>query len=126
MTKGNYVDGFVLVIPKKDVAAYKKLATEAAKTWKRFGALDYKECVGEDLKPDTGGMPSPLTFTKMAKVKAGETVWFSYIVYKNKKHRDTVNKNVMAYFAKKYKGKSQDMPFDMKKMAYGGFSVVVQ
>jgi len=125
MTKGNYVDGFVLVIPKKNVAKYKKMATEGASIWKKFGALDYKECMGSDMKPSMGGARG-LTFPKMTKAKPSETVWFSFVVYKDKKHRDAVNKKVMAYFSKKYSEKQmQDMPFDMKKMAYGGFSVVV-
>ncbi len=124
MTKGNYVDGFVLVIPKKNVAAYKKMAAEGSKVWRKFGALDYKECVGQDLKQGKG---SPmLSFTKMAKAKPNETVWFSYITYKDKKHRDAVNKKVMAYFSKKYaNAKDMTMPFDEKKTAVGGFSVVV-
>lgn len=126
MTKGKYVDGFVLVIPKKNVAAYKKMASEGAKVWKKFGALDYMECMGDDLNPMTGGKPNPMTFPKMAKAGADDTVWFSYVVYKNKKHRDAVNKKVMAYFDKKYEGKNFDMPFDMKKVAMGGFSVVVR
>ncbi len=122
MAKANYVDGFVLVIPKKKVAAYKKMATEASRVWKRFGALDYKECIIDDPKPKF----VTFTFPKMAKVKKGETVWFSFITYKNKKHRDDVNTKVMAYFDKKYKDHShKDMPFDIKRMAYGGFKVVV-
>ncbi len=125
MTKGNYVDGFVLIIPKKNVAAYKKMATEAASVWKKFGALDYKECMGDDMSPNMGGKPG-FTFPKITKAKPTDTVWFSYIVYKDKKHRDTVNKKVMDYFGKKYADKKHDeMPFDMKKMAYGGFSVIV-
>lgn len=124
MTKGNYVDGFVLVIPKKNVAAYKKMATEGAKIWKKFGALDYKECMGDDMDSKMG--PKGFTFPKMTKAKTDETIWFSFIVFKNKKHRDAVNKKVMAYFEKKYADKGfEDMPFDMKKMAYAGFSVVV-
>ena len=119
------MDGFVLVISKKNVASYKKMAAEAAIVWKKFGALDYKECMGDDMKPNMGGQPG-LTFPKMTKAKSNETVWFSYIAYKNKKHRDAVNKKVMDYFNKKYaKKEHQDMPFDMKKMAYGGFSVIV-
>ncbi len=125
MTKGNYVDGFVLVVPKKNVAAYKKMAKDAAKVWKKFGALDYKECMGDDLT--IKGPMQILSFTKLAKLKKGETVWFSYITYKNRKHRDAVNKKVMAYFEKKYTHKEmqQSMPFDEKRMAYGGFTVEV-
>jgi alkaline phosphatase len=100
------------------------MAAEGAKIWKKFGALDYKECVGQDLKPAKGN--PVMSFTKMAKTKSNETVWFSYITYKDKKHRDAVNKKVMAHFDKKYAdAKDMKMPFDMKRMAYGGFSVVV-
>ncbi len=120
-----YVDGFVLVVPKKKVAEYRSMAQEGGKIWIKYGALDYKECMGDDMSPNMGGMPG-LTFPKMAKVKKGETVWFSYITYKSRAHRDQVNKKVMAEMdkqAEKYKDKP--MPFDMKRMAYGGFKVVV-
>lgn len=125
MAKATYVDGFVFVVPKKNIRAYKKMAAEASKVWKRFGALDYKECLGEELKPNTPGGPAKYNFITMTKPKAGETVWFSFVTYKNKKHRNDVNKKVMAYFTKKYGEKMADMPFDMGRMAYGGFSVVV-
>ncbi len=122
MTKGNYVDGFVLVVPKKKVTEYRKMARDAAKVWRKFGALDYKECMGDDL--NIKGPMKILAFPKLTKLKSGETVWFSYIVYKSRTHRDTVNKKVMAYFEKKYKdAKNMDMPFDTKRMAYGGFTV---
>ena len=123
MTKATYVDGFVLTVPKAKRAAYKKLATEAQAVWKRFGALDYKECVIEDVKPQW----IVNTFPKMAKARPGEEVWFSYIAFKSKAHRKEVNKKVMAYFDKKYTEKQQkhDMPFDMKRMSYAGFTVVV-
>src|SRR3989338_7350340 len=101
-----YVDGFVIPVPKKNSAKYRKMAKEASKVWKRFGALDYKECIMEDAKPQW----VTFSFSKMAKTKPGETVWFSYIVYKSRAHRDTVNKKVMAYFEKKYPGKTMDMP----------------
>jgi uncharacterized protein YbaA (DUF1428 family) len=121
MTKGNYVDGFVLTIPKKNSAAYIKMATEGKETWMKFGALDYKECIIDDGKPKHVALP----FSKMINSKPGEMVWFSYIVFKNRKHRDAVNKKVMAYFSKKYAGAEQDMPFDMKRFAYAGFEVKV-
>lgn len=114
------MDGFVIPIPKKNTAAYKKMALEASKVWKKFGALDYKECMIEDSKPKF----VTLTFPKMAKVKPGETVWFSYITFKSRAHRDQVNKKVMAYFEKKYNEKTS-MPFDMKRFAYAGFKVMV-
>jgi uncharacterized protein YbaA (DUF1428 family) len=121
--KGKYVDGYVIPIPKKNTAKYKKMAREAMAVWKRFGALDYKECMIDDVKPDKSMV---FTFPKMIKAKSGETVWFSFIVYKSRKHRDAVNKKVMAYFAKKYgKDATMDMPFDMKRFAAAGFKVEV-
>lgn len=120
---GKYVDGFVLVVPKKKVAEYRKMAQKAGKIWKKYGALDYKECMLDDAKPKW----VTFTFPKMVKAKPSETVWFSYIVYKSKKHRDQVNAKVM----KDPSMQSDDpnhmekMPFDMKRLAYGGFTVVV-
>ena len=124
MKKGTYVDGFVIPIPKKNTNKYKKMAREAMQVWRRFGALDYKECILDDVRPDK---MVKLTFPKMGRTKPGETVWFSFIVYKSRAHRDAVNKKVMAYFQKKY-GKvdmSKEMPFDMRRFAYGGFKVEV-
>lgn len=121
-SKSTYVDGFVLVVPKNKVAAYKKMATLGKKLWMKHGALDYKECVGDDMNPKW----VTLTFPKLAKSKPNETVFFSYITYKNKAHRDAVNRKVMADPAMNDpKNKNQEMPFDMKKMSYGGFKVVV-
>jgi uncharacterized protein YbaA (DUF1428 family) len=118
-----YIDGFVLSVPKKNTETYRKMAREASRVWKEFGALEYKECMLDDAQPDK---KVPLTFPKMAKAKPGETVWFSFIVYKSRKHRDSVNKKVMAYFNKKYKKSDMKMPFDMKRMAYGGFQAMVE
>lgn len=120
-TKESYVDGFVLSVPKKNTAKYKKMAGEAKDVWLKFGALDYKECMIDDVKPQF----VLFTFPKMAKTKTNEAVWFSFIVYKDKRHRDSVNKKVMAYFEKKYSKNTVDMPFDMKRLAYGGFKVQV-
>lgn len=121
-----YVDGFVLVVPKKNVKAYRKMAKAAGKIWKKHGALEYFECVGDDLNPNTGGMKIN-TFTKMAKLKKGETVWFSFIIYKSKKHRNQVNARVMKQMEKEMKKhKNQKMPFDLKKMAYAGFKAMVE
>jgi uncharacterized protein YbaA (DUF1428 family) len=114
-----YVDGFVIPIQKKNLAAYKRLAKMAGKVWKKYGALDYKECVGDDLAVRYG-----LPFSKLSKLKTGETVVFSFIVYKSKAHRDQVNKKVMkdpAILNSMKKG----MPFDDKRMAWGGFKVLV-
>ena len=114
-----YVDGFVLAVPKKNMAAYKKMARTACKVWKEYGAVDYKECVGDDLNQKFG-----VPFPKLAKTKNGETVVFSFIVYKSRAHRDAVNKKVMAdpRLAKMMK---DPMPFDMKRMSMGGFKVIV-
>ncbi len=120
--KGQYVDGFVLVVPKKSFSAYKKMATAGKKMWLKHGALDYKECIINDSKPK--GVTFP--FNKMMKVKKGEMVWFSYIVYKSKAHRDQVNMKVMTSpEMNDPKWKDMKMPFDMKRFAYGGFKVVV-
>lgn len=121
MKKGSYVDGFVIPIPKKNTAKYKKIASEACTIWFKFGALDYKECIIDDAKPQHVA----LTFSKLVKTKPGEAVWFSFITFKSKKHRDEVNKKVMAYFDKKYAKKQWDMPFDMKRFSYAGFKVEV-
>ena len=122
MAKGNYVDGFVIPIPKKNTAAYTKMAREGCKAWKKFGALDYKECILDDATPPF----VTLTFAKMAKTKPGETVWFSFIVFKSKAHRNAVNKKVMDYFAKKYgEDMGKSMPFDLKRFSFGGFQVKV-
>ena len=122
MKKGTYVDGFVLTVPKKRAAEYRKMATEGSKIWKKFGALDYKECVIDDEQPKT----VTFTFPKMAKAKKGEQVWFSYIVYKSRTHRDAVSKKVMAYFSKQFANGDFEMPNDPKKMAYGGFKAMVK
>jgi len=114
----SYVDGFVLVVPKKKIALYKKIARKAGRIWREHGALDYRECVGDDLKVKFG-----LPFPKLTKAKAGETVVFSYIVYKSRAHRDKVNAKVMA--DKRLKMEGTEMPFDMKRMAYGGFKTMV-
>ena len=120
-----YVDGFVLVVPKKNVKAYEKMAKEGAEIWMKCGALDYKECMGDDFPKTMGGSPYK-SFKILADVKPTETVWFSFITYKNKAHRDSVNKKVNAYMEKKYAGQTDfKMPFDMKKVSFGGFKVMV-
>lgn len=124
-----YVDGFVFVVPKNKVSEYIKMAKEGRDAWMRHGALSYYECMGEDLKTKDMGGGKPLEFTKLTKATPGETVWFSFIVYKSKKHRDEVNKKVMAEMNEKYKDldpKAMQMPFDVKRMAQGGFEAVVE
>ncbi|HLC56029.1 MAG TPA: DUF1428 domain-containing protein [Candidatus Nanoarchaeia archaeon] len=122
----SYVDGFVLVVPKKNTKAYQKMANAGGKMWKKYGAIGYFECMGDDLNPNMGGM-KVLTFPKMAKVKKDETVWFSFIIYKSKKHRNEVNAKVMKDPSmNEANWKDKPMPFDVKKMAYGGFKVMVK
>ena len=121
-----YVDGYLLLVPKKKLPEYKKMAKDAAIIWKKYGALNYKECVIDDPNP----MPEylPLTFPKIMKPKPSEVVIFSYIEYKNKTHRDQVNKKVMKEMDEMMKDDPdhmKNMPFDMKKMAFGGFKVIV-
>lgn len=124
-SEGLYVDGFVLVVSKANLPAYKKMATLGCKVWMKNGALDYKECVMDDATPDSGGMKIK-RFPEMAKAKGDEVTVFSYIVFKNRKHRDEVNKKVMKDpMMNDPKYKDMAMPFDMKRMAYGGFKVVV-
>lgn len=123
MAKAGYVDGYVFPVPKKKTAAYKKICAEARAAWMRYGALDYKECIIEDSNP----YKAAYTFNTMVKPKAGEAVWFSFVVYKSKAQRNAVNKKVMAYFAKKYGSNMENMqmPMDPKRMATAGFKVVV-
>jgi uncharacterized protein YbaA (DUF1428 family) len=122
-----YVDGFVLVVPKDKVEEYKKMAEEGREAWMRHGALEYYECMGDDLNPQEMGGMKTLAFAELAKASPDETVWFSFIVFKDKQHRDEVNKKVMGEMDEKYKDvKDFSMPFDMKRMAYGGFLVEVE
>lgn len=120
-----YVDGFVFVIPKDKTAEYRKMAKQGRKIWMEHGALDYKECMGDDMKTKSTGGMKPLEFPTLAKAKASEQVWFSFIVFRSKKHRDTVNAKVMKAMMADPKFKDMSMPFDMKRFAYGGFKVEV-
>lgn len=115
-----YVDGFVLPVPKKKLRAYRDLARKAGKIWRELGALEYRECVGEDLKVKFG-KPFPRTI----QVKPGETVVFSWITYKSRKHRDQVNVKVMKDPRIASMCDAKSMPFDPKRMLYGGFEVLV-
>ena len=116
----SYVDGFLLPLPKRNAKAYVKLAKLACKVWKEHGALEYRECIGEDLDP-CGVRPFP----KAAGAKRGETVVFAWIVYKSKKHRDQVNTKVMQD-PRILKMMQQKMPVDIQRMFHGGFDVVVE
>lgn len=118
-TKEQYVDGFVLIIPKKNIQAYAKLATTAGKIWIEHGAIEYRECVADDLKTMMG-----VSFTALTKAKKSELVIFSWITYKNLKHRNAVNAKVMEDPRIK-KMDPKKMPFDCNKMSYGGFKILV-
>jgi len=115
-----YVDGYVLPIPRKKLETYRRMAAKAGKVWREHGALEYRECAGDDLKVKWG-MPFP----KVAKAKTGETVVFSWIVFKSRAHRDRVNAKVMKDPRLAEMMDPKSMPFDMKRMAYGGFEVLV-
>ena len=117
-----YVDGFVIPIRKSKVPAYLRMAKAAGKVWKEYGAVEYIEAAGDDLK--IKGMVN--SFPKMAKTKSGETVFFSFIVYKSRAHRDAVNKKVMADPRIQAMCNPKDSPFDFRRMAYGGFKALVE
>jgi uncharacterized protein YbaA (DUF1428 family) len=116
-----YVDGFVIPIPKKNVPAYRRLAVKAGKIWREHGALEYRECVGDDLNVKLG-MPFP----RLVKLRRDETVVFAWIVFKSRTHRNRVNAKVMKDQRIRTMCDSKTMPFDMKRMAYGGFNVLVE
>jgi uncharacterized protein YbaA (DUF1428 family) len=117
-----YVDGYVLPMPKKSLAAYRRMAATASKVWTDHGALEYRECVGEDLKTKLG-----LPFTRAVKAKKGETVVFAWVVFKSRAHRDRVNAKVMKDpRLNQMMAPGEPMPFDAKRMYYGGFEVLVQ
>ena len=115
-----YVDGFVVPVPKKNVEAYRRMARLAGKVWREHGALEYVECVAEDVKPGKW-----TSFPQAVKLKPNEVVWFSWIVYKSRKHRDRVIAKAMkdARLAQTMDPKA--MPFDGKRMIYGGFTSIV-
>ena len=116
-----YVDGFLIPLPKKKVPVYGRIAKQAGKIWRKHGALEYRECVGDDMK--VKGMSS---FPDRAGTKSGETVVFSWITYRSRAHRDRVNAKVMKDPRMlKMMQQMGAMPFDVKRMAYGGFRVLV-
>ena len=115
-----YVDGFLIAVPKKKMPTYLRIARTAGKVWREHGALEYRECVGDDLKVKFGA-----SFPRVAKARSGETVVFSWIVYKSRAHRDRVNAKVMKDPRIASMMDPKSMPFDMKRMVYGGFKVLV-
>lgn len=116
----SYVDGFVLAVPKKKIEAYRRMAKKASKVWRDHGAVDYMECVADDVKP--GKLTS---FPQSVKLKTGEIVVFAYIVYKSRAHRDRVNAKVMKDPRLAAIMDPKTMPFDAKRMIYGGFKGLV-
>jgi len=116
-----YVDGYVLPVPKKNLQAYRRIAQKAGKIWREHGALDYKECAGDDLNVKWG-----VPFSRTIKTKPGETVVFSYIVFKSRAHRDRVNAKVMKDPRLAATMDNSAMPFDCKRMVYGGFKTIVE
>jgi len=113
-----YVDGFVIPLPKKNVQAYRRIALKAGKIWREYGALEFRECVGDDL-----AVKGMVPFARRIKLKPGETVVFSWIVFKSRAHRDRVNAKVMK--DPRLDMDQRSMPFDVKRMLYGGFRVLV-
>ncbi len=115
-----YVDGYLLPLPKKNVQLYRRIAQKAGRIWRQHGALEYKECVGNDLKPKMGAL-----FPRLVRLKPSETVVFSWIVFKSRAHRDSVNTKVFKDPRMLKMMETGPMPFNPKRMAYGGFKVLV-
>ncbi len=116
----NYVDGFVVPVPTKNMAAYKRMSTTMGKIWREHGALEYRECIADDVKP--GKLTS---FPQSVKLKRGEVVVFSWIVYKSRAHRDRVNAKAMKDPRLADMMDPKALPFDGKRMFYGGFKVMI-
>lgn len=124
---GKYVDGFILVIPKGKEAEYQKMAEDGRDSWMKHGALQYLECKGNDLKQQEMGDLKSRDYKEMTGAGDDENVWYSFIVFESKEHRDEVNKKVMAEMDEAYSEQTSfEMPNDMTKMAYGGFEVAVE
>lgn len=115
-----YVDGFVVPVPRRKIAAYRAMSRKAGKVWRDHGALEYRECIADDVKP--GKVTS---FPQSVKLKSNEVVWFSWVVYKSRRHRDQVNKKAMKDPRLADMMDPKKMPFDGKRMFWGGFKVVV-
>jgi uncharacterized protein YbaA (DUF1428 family) len=115
-----YVDGFVLAVPKKNLVAYRRMARLAGKVWREHGALEYVECVGDDVKPG-----KRTSFPQAVKLQPGETVWFSWITYKSRAHRDRVLAKVMKDPRLRATMDPETMPFDASRMFWGGFKEMV-
>jgi uncharacterized protein YbaA (DUF1428 family) len=122
-----YVDGFVLVVPKGKEAEYEGMAKMGRDAWMKHGALQYFECKGDDLRQQEMGDEKSRAYPEMTGATSDENVWFSFIIFNSREHRDEVNKKVMEEMSETYKEQSDfEMPADMKRMAYGGFEVAVE
>ena len=117
----SYVDGFVLPVPRRKLEAYRRMARKAGKIWREHGALEYRECMADDVK-----LGKVTSFPRSVKLKGGEVVWFSWIVFKSRKDRDRVNARVMKDPRIAAMGDISSMPFDARRMIYGGFKVMVE
>jgi uncharacterized protein YbaA (DUF1428 family) len=115
-----YVEGFVVPVPKRQIEAYRRMAQKAGRVWREHGALEFRECAGDDLKVKMG-----VSFPRAVRLKSGETVMFSWIVFKSRAHRDRVNAKVMKDSRLKDMMDPKSMPFDARRMVYGGFNVLV-
>jgi len=116
-----YVDGFVVPVTKKKLQVYRNMARKAGKIWREHGAIEFRECVADDVK-----VGKRTSFPRSVKLKSGETVMFSYIVFKSRSHRDSVNAKVMKDPRLADMMDPKAMPFDAKRMIYGGFKVLVE
>ena len=122
-----YVDGFVLVVPKGKAEEYRKMAEDGRDSWMKHGALEYFECKGDDLKQQEMGQDKSRSFSEMSGAESGDDVWFSFIIFESKEHRDEVNTKVMEEMGEAYDENSDFVsPFDMNQLAYGGFEVLVE
>jgi uncharacterized protein YbaA (DUF1428 family) len=115
-----YVDGFVLPVPRKNIPAYRRMAEKAGRIWREHGALEFRECAADDVK-----MGKLTSFPRSVKIKRGETVFFSWIVFKSRAHRDRVNAKVMKDPRLEAMMDPKAVPFDAKRMIYGGFKILV-
>jgi uncharacterized protein YbaA (DUF1428 family) len=116
----HYVDGFVMPVRRRKTADYERMARKAGKVWRDHGALEYRECIADDVK-----VGKYTSFPRSVKLKRGEVAWFSWIVFKSRRHRDAVNAKVMKDPRLADMMDPKSMPFDGKRMIYGGFKVVV-
>jgi len=117
----SYVDGYLLKVPADRLEDYRKMAEKGSETWMKHGALDYKECVSDDINPNFGR-----PFTQIMEAESTDVIIFAYVVFKSREHRDEVNAKVMSDPAMTECGDPNNMPFDCTQMVYGGFKTIVE